>query len=117
MDTFPYGAHTTCSDALWVGLPLITKKGESFASKVSSSLLNSIGLEELITESDDEYEKLAIDLANDKNRFNLIKKKLIQNIKNKPLFNTDLYTLNLEKAYKKVFQIYIKNLPKENVEI
>ncbi len=117
LDTFPYGAHTTCSDALWVGLPLITKKGESFASKVSSSLLNSIGLEELITESDDEYEKLAIDLASDRKRLNLIKKKLVQNIKFKPLFNTDLYTLNLEKAYKKVFENHIKNLPKENVEV
>ena len=117
LDTFPYGAHTTCSDALWVGLPLITKKGESFASRVSSSLLNSIGLEELITTSDHEYEKLAIDLANDKKRLKLIKEKLIQNIENKPLFNTDLYTLNLEKAYKKIFETYVKKLPKENIEV
>ena len=117
LDTFPYGAHTTCSDALWVGLPLITKKGESFASRVSSSLLKSIGMDELITTSNDEYEQLAIELANNKEKIKLIQKKLVKNIKNKPLFNTNLYTLNLEKAFKKVYENCLKNIPKSNIEV
>ena len=117
LDTFPYGAHTTCSDALWVGLPLITKKGESFASRVSSSLLKSIGMDELITTSNDEYEQLAIELANNKEKIKLIQKKLVENIKNKPLFNTNLYTLNLEEAFKKVYENCLKNIPKSNIEV
>ena len=117
LNTFPYGAHTTCSDALWVGLPLITKKGESFASRVSSSLLKSIGMDELITTSNDEYEQLAIELANNKEKIKLIQKKLVKNIKNKPLFNTNLYTLNLEKAFKKVYENCLKNIPKSNIEV
>ena len=56
IDTFPYGAHTTCSDSLWAGLPIVTLMGKSFASRVGSSLLNAINLEELITTTEKEYE-------------------------------------------------------------
>jgi protein O-GlcNAc transferase len=63
LDTFPYNAHTTASDALWAGLPVLTLMGESFASRVAASLLNAIGLPELITSSQEEYEALAIELA------------------------------------------------------
>ena len=60
IDTFPYGAHTTCSDSLWAGLPIVTLMGKSFASRVAGSLLNAINLEELITTTEKEYEKWEI---------------------------------------------------------
>ena len=63
LDTLPYNAHTTCSDALWAGLPVLTLMGQSFASRVAASLLNAIGLPELITNTQEEYEALAIELA------------------------------------------------------
>ena len=80
-------------------------------------MLKSIGMDELITTSNDEYEQLAIELANNKEKIKLIQKKLVENIKNKPLFNTNLYTLNLEKAFKKVYENCLKNLPKANIEV
>lgn len=117
LDTFPYGAHTTASDALWSGLPVITKKGNSFASRVASSLLKAISIEELITFNDQEYQDLAVKLATDKKQLNLIKDKLSRNIKTEPLFNTALFTSNIEKAYKLVNKKFVKNLPIENIEI
>ena len=66
MDTFPYNAHTTCSDALRVNLPILTLKGEGFASRVAASLLNSINLNELVTENENDYEKLAIKISEKK---------------------------------------------------
>ena len=74
-------------------------------------------MDELITTSNDEYEQLAIELANNKEKIKLIQKKLVKNIKNKPLFNTNLYTLNLEKAFKKVYENCLKNLHKANIEV
>ena len=76
IDTFPYGAHSTCADALWAGVPVITLAGESFASKVSASLLNAIGLSELITNTEKEYEDLAVELATNPARLKEIRKKL-----------------------------------------
>mgnify|MGYP003320632446 CR=1 FL=1 len=76
IDTFPYGAHTTCSDALWAGLPVVTCIGQSFASRVSSSLLNALGLSELITYTEKEYEDLSIELATNPARLKEIKSKL-----------------------------------------
>jgi predicted O-linked N-acetylglucosamine transferase (SPINDLY family) len=66
LDTLPYNAHTTASDALWAGLPLITCRGESFAGRVAASLLNAIGLPELVTNSLEDYKALALQLAQDK---------------------------------------------------
>ena len=81
LDTFPYGAHTTASDALWSGLPVLTKKGNSFASRVASSLLKAISMDELITSNDQEYQDLAVRLATDKKQLNLIKDKLSKILK------------------------------------
>ena len=117
IDTFPYGAHTTCSDALRSGLPVLTRKGNSFASRVASSLLNAINLEELITHSEKEYENLAIELALNSDKLSKIKEKLATNINTKPLFNTKLFTKNIESAYKIVYEKYLNNLPTENIEI
>ncbi len=108
LDTFPCNGHTTTSDALWTGLPVITKVGNSFASRVSSSILNSLGLNELVTNSDKEYKDLIIDLSNDKIRLKKIKEKIFKNIKIKPLFNSKLYTQNLENLYHKVYEDNLK---------
>lgn len=117
LDTFPYGAHTTASDALWSALPVITKKGNSFSSRVASSLLKAVSMDELITSNDQEYHDLAVRLATEKKQLNLIKDKLAKNIKTKPLFNTALFTSNIEKAYKLAYKRFAKNLPAENIEI
>ena len=117
IDTFPYTAHTTCSDALWAGLPVITCIGESFASRVGASLLSAIGLEELITKTKIEYENLAIKIATNSKVLKNIKNKLEKNKVNKPLFNTKLYTSNLELAYKKIYKNYHSNLAIKNIEI
>ena len=96
LDTFNYGAHTTASDALWTGLPVITKLGNSFASRVCSSLLSAINLPELITHSITEYEKLALDLALNPEKLKNIKQKLNKNIKSAKLFDTQQYTKDFE---------------------
>ena len=96
LDTFNYGAHTTASDALWTGLPVITKLGNSFASRVCSSLLSAINLPELITHSITEYEKLALDLALNPKKLKNIKQKLTKNIKLAKLFDTQQYTKDFE---------------------
>ena len=117
IDTFPYTAHTTCSDALWAGLPVLTLVGESFASRVASSLLNAISLPELITNTEKEYEDLAVELATNPKRLEKIKDKLQKNRLTKPLFNSDLYTKNIETAYTIMQEKYLKNSPVENIEI
>ena len=117
VDTFPYTAHTTCSDALWAGLPLVTRIGKSFASRVSASLLNAIDLPELITHSEEEFENLALDFANDKNKLDKVKIKLEKNKISKSLFDTKLYTKNIESSYKIIYDRYLKDLPPEDIEI
>jgi len=117
LDTYPCNAHTTASDALWAGLPILTIKGESFASRVAASLLNAIKIPELITDSIENYEKLAIELAEDPTRLGHIKEKLDKNILSTPLFDSKLFTLNIEKAYLKIYSRYQNNLEPENIII
>jgi predicted O-linked N-acetylglucosamine transferase (SPINDLY family) len=106
LDTFPYNAHSTASESLWAGLPLLTLTGKSFHTRVAASILNAINLPELITNSLEEYEKLAIELALNREKLKNIKNKLNSNIKTAPLFDTSLYTKNLESAYKKMYECY-----------
>jgi len=117
LDTFPYTAQTTCSDALWAGLPVLTKVGNSFASRVSGSLLNAIDLVELITHTEEEYENIAIKLATNQKYMNKIKNKLEKNRLSKPLFDIKLYTKHIESAYKTIYERYNSNLPIDNIEI
>lgn len=106
LDTAPYNAHTTASDALWAGLPVLTKMGGAFPGRVAASLLKAVGLPELITNSNQEYEELAVALGNNSEKLNLIRRKLVNNILNEPLFNTKLFTQYLERAYKEVISAY-----------
>ena len=117
LDTFPYNAHTTASDALWAGLPVLTMKGESFASRVAASLLTAIDLPELITNSQEHYEALAIELATNPAKLKAIKAKLETNRLTTPLFDTPRFTKHLEDAYTKMYERYHADLPPEHIYI
>jgi predicted O-linked N-acetylglucosamine transferase (SPINDLY family) len=113
LDTFNVNAHTTASDALWGGLPVLTMIGKGFPARVAASLLNALGLPELITDNEKDYEYLALELASNPEKLTKIKNKLIMNRMSKPLFNTEIYTKHLENGYQQVYQNYIEgNKPK-----
>lgn len=99
LDTLPYNAHTTASDALWAGLPVLTQIGETFAGRVAASLLKAVGLPELITHSSEEYEGLAIEIARHPETLRALKKKLAENRLGAPLFDTERLTRQIEAAY------------------
>jgi predicted O-linked N-acetylglucosamine transferase (SPINDLY family) len=117
LDTFPYNAGTTASDALWVGLPVLTLMGESFASRVAASLLNSIGLSQLISNSLFEYEEMAIELAIKNHLLIEIKNKLTINRESTRLFDTKLFAKEIENAYTEVYAKLVNNLPLQHVYI
>jgi predicted O-linked N-acetylglucosamine transferase (SPINDLY family) len=117
LDTLPYNAHTTTSDALWSGLPVLTLMGRSFASRVAASLLNAIGLPELITSTQEEYETLAIDLAKNPSKLTDIKNRLANNRLTTPLFDTPLFTKNLEAAYIEMIERYQADLKPDHITI
>ncbi len=102
VDTFPYGAHTTASDALWAGLPVLTRMGESFASRVAASLLTAVDLPEPITHSQQEYEARAIDLALDPAKLAAVRRKLEFNRTSSPLFDGKRFARHLEAAFEKM---------------
>jgi len=110
LDTFPYNAGTTASDALWTGLPVLTLAGEAFASRMAASLLNAIGLPELITNTQEEYEFLAIGLATNHEKLDEIREKLTNNRLTTILFDAPLFTKNLEAAYICMYERYQASL-------
>lgn len=99
LDTLPYNAHTTASDALWVGLPVVTCAGETFAGRVAGSLLHAIGLPELVTHTLADYEALALRLARDPAALGALRDRLERNRLITPLFDTERYARNMEAAY------------------
>jgi len=99
LDTIPYNAGTTCSDALWMGLPVITCVGQTFSSRMAGSLLSAVELPELITYSLDDYYRLALELATNREILNAIQSKLIANRDSTPLFDSARFTRALESAY------------------
>ena len=115
LDTFPYNAHTTCNDSIWAGVPVLTKIGKSFHSRVASSLLKTSGLEELITHSDEEYVSKAVKIANDEKYLKQLKTKLNTFKDINPLFDSKLYTRNLEQAYEIVFQNHFHKKKLEDI--
>jgi len=117
LDTLPYNAHTTASDALSQGLPVLTLAGKSFPARVAASLLKAVNLEDLVTESQDQYITLAIELANNPVRYQNIKNRLQEIIKTAPLFNTELFTRDLESAYQEIFKRYLDSAELEDINI
>ncbi|MCP1913437.1 MULTISPECIES: tetratricopeptide repeat protein [Bradyrhizobium] len=99
LDSTPYNAHTTASDALWAGLPVLTILGDTFASRVAASLLHAVGLPELIAESPEAYERMAVDLATDPSRLAALSTRLAANRLTAPLFDTKRFTRHIEAAY------------------
>jgi predicted O-linked N-acetylglucosamine transferase (SPINDLY family) len=117
LDTLPYNAHTTASDALWAGLPVLTFLGETFASRVAASLLNAIHLPELITTTPEAYEALAIELATNADRLAEVKQKLAKNRLTTPLFDTELFTKHIEAAYTAMYERYHADLPPSHIYV
>jgi predicted O-linked N-acetylglucosamine transferase (SPINDLY family) len=117
LDTLPFNAHTTAIDALKAGLPLLACTGEAFAGRVSSSLLNAIGLPELIVKTMAEYENVAIELATHPDRLVDLKLKLQKNRATTPLFNTKLFVDNLESAYDKMYSAYLADEPFNHIYV
>ncbi|MDB0003052.1 tetratricopeptide repeat protein [Alphaproteobacteria bacterium] len=108
LDTFNVNAHTTTSDALWAGTPVITKLGNSFASRVAASILKAVELPELVVQNEKQYESLILEIANSPKKLFKIKQTLSANKLSKPLFNSDMYINHLEDAYRQVFENYLK---------
>jgi protein O-GlcNAc transferase len=106
LDTLPYNAHSTASDALWAGLPVVTCLGKTFAGRVAGSLLNAVGLPELITLSPEDYEALALRLATDPAALSEIKSKLERNRLRFPLYDTDRFRQHIEKAYTTMWETW-----------
>jgi protein O-GlcNAc transferase len=106
LDSLPYGAHTTASDALWAGAPVVTCVGTSFAGRVAASLLNAIGLPELATHSLEQYEALALKLAQDPELLGQVKDKLRRDRNTAPLFDTDRFRRHIEAAFERMYARY-----------
>jgi predicted O-linked N-acetylglucosamine transferase (SPINDLY family) len=102
LDTSPYGAHTTASDALWAGVPVITRPSATFASRVAGSLLQAVGLPELIVGNDEDYFNLALTLARDPGKAAALRLKLAGNRATAPLFDAPAYTLALEDLFRQM---------------
>jgi predicted O-linked N-acetylglucosamine transferase (SPINDLY family) len=117
LDTPVYGAGTTASDALSMGVPVLTVLGESFPSRIASSVLTAFGMPELITASIDEYLSLAIDLGNNESEFHRVKYKTESLVDTCKLFDTPETTQNIEKAYKVIYQRYVDGMSPDHIEI
>ena len=117
LDTLPYNAGTTASDALWAGLPVVTCIGKAFAGRVAASLLTAINLPELIADTPAAYVALAVNLATDRSRMAQIRTKLKINRLSTRLFDTAKFTRNLEAAYMTVVERYYAGLPPEHVHV
>jgi protein O-GlcNAc transferase len=109
LDTRTIGGAATTSDALWGGLPVITLLGRNFASRMSASILSAIGLKELVTTTIQDYTELAIDLATYTDRLDKVRNKLKVNVGSMPLFNTSAFTGNLERGFKRIWDIYLSS--------
>jgi predicted O-linked N-acetylglucosamine transferase (SPINDLY family) len=115
LDTLPYNAHTTASDALWAGLPVLTCAGDTFASRVAGSLLTAVGLPELITRSLPEYEALALRLAREPGALASLREKLWGNRVTSALFDTPSFVRNLEAGYRQMWANYVAAEPRSIV--
>jgi predicted O-linked N-acetylglucosamine transferase (SPINDLY family) len=117
LDTLPYNAGTTASDALWAGLPVLTLAGESFASRIAASLLTAIGVPELITSTQQQYEQLAIQLSLNPHRLAQIRAKIRDNRLSSPLFDTPRFARSLEAAYVAIHDRYQAGLSPDHLRL
>lgn len=117
LDTSPYNAHTTASDALWAGLPVVTCLGETLAGRVAASLLYAVRLPELVVATPEEYECLAVELATDAGRLAAIRRKLATSVPTAPLFDIRTYARHLEAAYAAMVERYLAGLAPEHIRV
>ena len=117
LDTTPYNAGTTASDALRMGLPVLTCIGESYQARMGASILTAMNLPELITRTSKEYESLAIELATDPDKYKIIKDKLVRNLSTAPLYDTLLFTKNIESAYTTMYERHHQGLEPDHIYI
>ncbi|HXS06092.1 MAG TPA: tetratricopeptide repeat protein [Rhizomicrobium sp.] len=117
LDSFRYNAHTTASDALWAGLPLVTMPGKSFAARVAASLLNAVNLPELIAETPEAYERLALSLATNPVRLAALKRKLAAARHTTPLFQSARFTRQLESAFDQAYARALKDAPPADIAV
>lgn len=117
LDTLPYNAHTTASDALWVGLPVLTCSGESFASRVAASLLHAVGLPELVTQTQADFEARAVELARDVTQLRRIRDKLVEQGPESPLFDARRFARHIESAYTTMVERVRQGLPPDVIEV
>ena len=117
LDTLPINAHTTASDALWAGLPLVTCMGGSFAGRVAGSLLHAAGLPELVTTRLEDYEALARKLATNPGMLAELRARLAQLRTAAPLFDTGRFCRNLEAAYLGMWDRHLRGMPPESFQI
>ncbi len=117
LDTYPFNAHATASNALWAGLPVLTRIGDSYAARVASSLLNAVGLPELIATTQEQYEAIAVELASDPARLAELKEKLQRNRLTMPLFETARYARHLEDAFTQMYERRQAGLSPEHIYV
>jgi predicted O-linked N-acetylglucosamine transferase (SPINDLY family) len=117
LDSLPYNAHTTASDALWANVPVLTLQGKSFAGRVAASLLHAIEMPELITYTEQEFEDKAVDLATHPEKLAALKSKLSKNRLTTPLFDTKLYTKHFETALIEAYERYQSDLPPAHIQV
>jgi predicted O-linked N-acetylglucosamine transferase (SPINDLY family) len=115
LDTSPYNAHVTALDAIWAGLPILTLIGEAFAGRVAASLLNAVGLPELIATTPEQYEDLAVSLAENPDRMTEIRAKLLHNRANTRVFDIRRFAANLEAAYAAAFDRHLRGQPPDHI--
>ena len=117
LDTHPYNAGTTASDALRMGLPVLSYIGKSYPSRMGASILNALNLTQLIVSSLEEYEFLAIELAKDSKKYIKIKDKLLNNLSSAPLYDTPMFTKNIESAYKVMYERCLQGLKPDHIYV
>ncbi|MGY4572963.1 O-linked N-acetylglucosamine transferase family protein [Bradyrhizobium sp. USDA 3256] len=117
LDSTPYNAHTTASDALWAGLPVLTILGDTFASRVAASLLHAIGLPELIAQSPETYERMAVDLATRPEKLAALKTRLAANRLTAPLFDTKRFTRHVEAAYTAMYERHQAGIAPDHIVV
>jgi predicted O-linked N-acetylglucosamine transferase (SPINDLY family) len=117
LDTHPYNAGTTASDALRMGLPVLTYFGSSAVSREAASVINAVNLPELITTNQEQYESLAIELATNPEKLKIIKDKLVDNLATAPLYDTQLFARHLESAYLSMYDRYQNGLDPEHIYV
>jgi predicted O-linked N-acetylglucosamine transferase (SPINDLY family) len=117
LDTFPYGAHTIGNDALWAGVPVLTRVGETFASRVAGSFLMRLQLPELITNNMEQYQAQAVSIGNNPTLAARLRQRLMENSTKSEIFNSLYYTKKLEESYKAMCQLVLNAKEPKNILI